>query len=224
MCRIPRVVIPGLPHHVTQRGNYRQSVFETDEDRKIYLSALSAAAELKGARIWAWCLMTNHVHLIVVPERQDSLGATFRLVHGEYARRIHERRGVTGHLWQARFFSCVLDRHHLLEAVRYVELNPVRAGLVRRPEEYQWSSAKAHMEGIQSSLLDPSCPLQETIAEWGQFLMTERTGSEDAMEKIRLATRTGRPAAGSEFVKEIETLTGLVLHQQRPGPKSCCNV
>ena len=135
------------PLHVTQRGNYRQSVFENDDDRRQYLVWLKEYKAKHGLRIWAWCLMDNHVHLVCVPGGPRSLCEALRHTHMRYAGYMNRQRGVQGHFWQGRFYSCVLDDEHLWAAVRYVERNPVRNGLAARAEEYPWSSAGARVSG-----------------------------------------------------------------------------
>lgn len=214
MPRIARAVAPGLPHHVTQRGNFGHAVFDDDEDRDRYLEWLAEYSDRYGTRIWAYCLMTNHVHFIVVPETEDSLARTFSQVHRRYARDANRRRGRVGHLWQERFYSCALDDAHLYAAVRYVERNPVRAGLVRRAETYPWSSARAHAAGTADPLLSVGCPLVETIADWADYL----AGSDDDgwMREFRRSTRTGRPVGSASFVSLIEARLDRTL---RAGPR-----
>lgn len=149
MPRIGRIVVPDLAHHVTQRGNYQQNVFEKETDYKQYCHWMSKYAELYGLDILAFCLMTNHVHFIVVPQQEDSLARAFSTVHMRYAQYMNKKREVRGHLWQGRFYSCILDEAHLYCAIRYVERNPVRAKMVRDPWDYFWSSAQWHV-GIVS--------------------------------------------------------------------------
>ncbi|MBI4874775.1 MAG: transposase [Acidobacteria bacterium] len=144
MARVARVVVPGCMHHVTQRGNHRQAVFFGDADRRVYLSTLWDSAARHGLEVIGHCLMSNHVHLLVVPQKEDSLAKTLARVSNAYARWQHVRQQQTGHLWQDRYYSCALDQAAAWEALRYVELNPVRAGLVRRAWEWEWSSARAH--------------------------------------------------------------------------------
>jgi len=136
--------VPGYPHHVTQRGNRRADVFETEDDRHAYLRFLKKYGQRHGLDIWAYCLMTNHIHLVAVPEREESLARALRDAHTVYAMRVNTRTQQSGHVWQGRFYSCVLDEWHLWAAVRYVERNPVRAGMVDRAEDHPWSSARAH--------------------------------------------------------------------------------
>jgi len=133
MPRIARAVAVGLPHHVTQRGNYGQDVFLCDADREAYLAWLADYAGRFGVKILAWCLMTNHVHFVAVPRREDSLARTFNATHMRHAHRMNRKSGLTGHLWQGRFFSCALGGRHLMTCARYIEQNPVRAGLAAEP-------------------------------------------------------------------------------------------
>lgn len=217
MARSARVVVPDMPHHVTQRGNYQQVVFDDDEDRAAYLRILRQSASLFGVRIWAWCLMNNHVHLVAVPADRTALALTFGRTHAAFALHVHQHRGLMGHLWQARFHSCVLDDDHLRAAMRYVELNPVRAGLVRNAEDYPWSSARAHLLGQTSSLLDSGCPVDDPPEEWREFL-AEGVAPE-MLTALRTATRTGRPAATPFELELLEMRTGRILRHMRRGPK-----
>ena len=145
MPRRPRVVIPGVPHHVTQRGNDRQQVFFSTANRSLYLSLLARHSARYGAKILGYCLMNNHVHLIAVPECEDSLAKTLARTHSEYARSVNHTQERTGHLWLNRFFSCPMGPTHLQRAMLYVDMNPVRAGLVTTPWDWLWSSARAHV-------------------------------------------------------------------------------
>src|ERR1035438_9629206 len=144
MARIARAVVVDVPHHVTQRGNGRQDVFFDDRDRQLYLDAFFDYAARYSLRVWGYCLMSNHVHFMVVPEREQSLARVFGRTHADYARYANLVRRSCGHLWQARFYSCALEARYAWHALAYVERNPVRAGLVKAPEEYQWSTAAAH--------------------------------------------------------------------------------
>ena len=153
MPRIARVVVPGYPHHVTQRGNRRQQTFFCDEDYGAYLELMAEWCQRYGVEIWAYCLMPNHAHLIAVPDSQDGLRRAIGEAHRRYTRRVNFREKWRGHLWQGRFASFVLDDYHLFAATRYVERNPVRAGLVDRPEDYHWSSAAAHLAGQDDRLV-----------------------------------------------------------------------
>ena len=175
MPRIARVVVPGLPHHITQRGNRRADVFFDDDDRRRYLFLLGQYAERHGLAIWAYCLMTNHVHVVAVPSGEASLGNTFRDTHQAYAAWLNRKMRESGHLWQGRYFSCVLDDPHTWACVRYVERNPVRAGLVARAEDWAWSSAAAHCGRRDDPLLSPA-DMPWPVPDWSAYLADEEDG------------------------------------------------
>ena len=217
MPRLARVVVPGLPHHITQRGNRRADVFFEPEDRTAYLSMLHHYAGRHGLHIWAYCLMTNHVHLVAVPRWAESMARTLRDAHQTYAVYLNRKMGESGHLWQGRFFSCVLDEVHEWAAVRYVEQNPVRAGMVERAEEYEWSSAAAHCGLRGEALLARDFPPPGEIADWSAWL-AETSAAE--VEAVRSRTRIGRPCGPVGFVERLEALTGRVLRPRKRGPKA----
>jgi REP-associated tyrosine transposase len=150
---LARIVAPGLAHHITQRGNRRQQTFFGDEDYQTYLELMAQWCGAHQFEIWAYCLMSNHVHLIAVPQTADGRNRAIGEAHRRYTRMINFREGWRGHLWQRRFSSCVLDEPYLLTASRYVELNPLRAGLVEAPGRYRWSSAAAHVRGKDDTLV-----------------------------------------------------------------------
>src|ERR1051325_9749942 len=152
MARLARVVATGLPHHVTHRGNRRQRVFFDDDDYEVYRALLAEGCRAAGVAVWAYCLMPNHVHLILVPSDQDGLRAALGETHRRYTRHVNLREGWRGYLWQGRFASFPMDEAHLLAGARYVELNPVRARLVRRARDWRWSSARAHLTGRDDGL------------------------------------------------------------------------
>jgi len=214
MARIARVVLPGIPHHVTQRGNRRQRVFFGDEDYREYLGYLSAGCRAAGTACWAYCLMPNHVHLVLVPETESGLRGALAEAHRNYARMVNFRYDWRGHLWQERFHSFPMDENHLLAAVRYVELNPVRAGMVHAADEWPWSSARAHLHQQPDSLLERS-PLVDSITDWQAYL--QNSSSEAALERLRRHTRTGRPLGDDNFLDCAELATGRELRPGRPG-------
>ena len=144
MPRIAGVIFPGVPHHVTQRGNRKGQVFFNDEDRWAYLDLLRDYAERHTLEVLAYCLMTNHVHLVVLPRTADALPQALKPLHMRHAQRINRVHGWNGHLWQGRYFSSPLDEDYVWAAIRYVELNPVRSRMTERAENYPWSSAAAH--------------------------------------------------------------------------------
>lgn len=216
MSRVARIVVPGLAHHVTQRGNRRGDVFECDDDRHAYLRFLKQYADKHGLAVWAYCLMTNHVHLVVVPEREDSLAKALRDAHTVYAMRFNTRTRLSGHVWQGRFYSCPLDESHLWAAVRYVECNPVRAGLVARAEEYAWSSAAAHCGLRTDGVLSKDFPPPGVMSDWADWLKAE---DETDVTRLRMCTRVGRPCGNATFIARLESLLGRVLGPKPRGRK-----
>jgi len=216
MARIARAVAVGIPHHVAQRGNRRQSTFFCDGDYQIYLSLMAEWCSRHGVEIWAYCLMPNHVHLIAVPPAEDSLRRAIGEAHRRYTRAINFREGWRGHLWQGRFSSYAMEERYLLAAARYVEMNPVRAGLVQRPEEYGWSSAAAHMAG-RDDVLVKVAPLQQLVGDWGAFL--SEAVNEEGIMLFKRHERTGRPLGSQGFVVGLEKSLGRRLLKQVPGPK-----
>ncbi len=216
MGQVARVVVPGYPHHITQRGNRRQQTFFCQEDYRAYIDLMSEWCSKHGVDIWAYCLMPNHVHLIGVPQSIEGLARAIGEAHHRYTRRVNFREGWRGHLWQGRFASYVLDEAHLIAATRYVELNPVRARLVRVPGEYPWSSAAAHIAGQNDDLVKVA-PLLGMVEDWSAFLAGE-TATEH-VELLRLHERTGRPLGSDEFIGHLEKTIGRRLRRKRPGPK-----
>ncbi len=215
MPRQARVVIPGLPHHITQRGNNRQDMFFVGEDRVTYLSLLREQCQKHGVQVLGYCLMTNHIHLIAVPARQDSLNLAIGRTHFIYTQRINQLHGRTGHLWQGRFHSCPMDDAYTVNAMRYIERNPVRAKLTRTPWTYRWSSAAAH-----TGAPDPAQLLD--VKAWSALVpglnwkeMLTHAEDKDTRSALRLNTQTGRPLGTDSFLSKIERTLGRRL---RPLP------
>jgi putative transposase len=216
MARLPRVVVPGLPHHVTQRGNRRQQTFFGDDDYAEYRRLLSLSCRACETRVLAYCFMPNHVHLILVPATEFGLREALGEAHRRYTRMINVRQGWRGHLWQERFHSFVMDERHLIAAARYVELNPVRARLCQRPEDWAWSSACAHLAGTDDAFVQVG-PLLDLISDWRRFLGEPE--DKDTVEALYAHARTGRPLGGEDFVEALEQRLGRALKRQKPGPK-----
>ena len=169
MARIARIVVPGLPHHVTQRGNRRGQVFFEEADYALYLDMLAESAARAQCEVWAYCLKPNHVHIILVPSEADGLRRTFAELHRRYAGYVNARARTTGHLWQGRYGSVVMDEAHLFHAIRYVTLNPVRAGLVKRAEDWAWSSARAHLAGDDNGVVKLA-PVLKRVGDFAHYL------------------------------------------------------
>ena len=220
MARLARVVVPECWHHVTQRGNRQQTVFFSNADRRFYLNRLQHYSTLFGLRIAGYCLMNNHVHLVLIPKTTTSLARAVGRTHNDYARWLNFKRGENGHVWQNRFYSCPLDEAHRWFALRYVEMNPVNANLVHRPQDWPWSSAFAHNTGTDpSGLVD--------LSEWSQRWSPDRwnetleLGIEGAAwaERLREATRTGRPFGEDGFLEQVEANLKRAVKPQKRGRK-----
>jgi putative transposase len=217
MARIARVVVPDVPHHITQRGNRRQRTFFIESDYEAYKALLARACADSGAKILAYCLMPNHVHLVAVPTTPADLRRTIGEAHERYTRRINFREGWRGHLWQGRFGSFPMDPPHLHACVRYIERNPVRAHLVAQPEDWPHSSARPHLNG-QDDFLVSVQPLLRVIGDWRTFLADPTS---DALQPaFGYHERTGRPMGTREFIEQIETETERRLHKLPPGRKA----
>lgn len=216
MARTARAVVPGFPHHVTQRGVRSMDVFFGDADRLEYLRLMAAFGGGAGLRFVSWCLMSNHVHLIVVPERADSLPRGIGEAHRRYTRLVNFAQGVRGHLFQARFFSCALDERHAVAAVRYVERNPVRAGLVDEAWEWPWSSAAYHVGAADKDPLLEDREWFGLAADWRGLLSVEVAEAAG----LRRHVRTGRPLGSARFVAEAERVLGRRLRPRKPGRPS----
>lgn len=217
MARLARLVVPGLPHHVTQRGNRRGQTFFEKGDYALYLDLLADSAKRARAEVWAYCLMPNHVHVILVPSDDDGLRRTFAELHRRYTGFVNARARTTGHLWQGRFGSVVMDETHLMNAVRYVTLNPVRAGLVKRARGWAWSSARAHLAGEDDAVVTVK-PVLDRIGDFAAFL-AEPFDEDTAYAALRRAESTGRPTGDRDWLRALEQRTGRTLAPQKRGPK-----
>jgi putative transposase len=216
MARLARVVAVGAPHHVTQRGNRRQQTFFNDGDYAAYKALIADSCRAAGVGVWAYCLMPNHVHLILTPSDPDGLRAALGEAHRRYSSRVNRREGWTGYLWQGRFASVAMDEPHLMACARYVEMNPVRARLVERAADWPWSSAAAHLAGRGDGLVD-AAPLLERAADWRGLLDSALPQAD--YDAIRRGERTGRPLGGEVFVKALEASLGRSLQPGKRGPK-----
>lgn len=217
MPRFPRFVLPGFPHHVTHRGNNRQRVFFSDRDYQNYLDSLFRLAQDRKVRLLAYCLMPNHIHAICVPSHRDSLTRLFRELHSQFARSSNRARQCCGHLWQERFYSCVMDHQHNYQAMAYIEKNPVRAGLTTQAGDWQWSSARVHLGEIRP-------PGTMDLDEWNEFyqpdqwrVVLEKSIHQEAwIRRFRYSSLRGYPLANEQFVEKLEQLSGKTL---RPGKR-----
>lgn len=211
-----RIVVPGWAHHVTQRGNHRDVVFLRDHDREVYLDLWSKYSRLACADLVGYSLMGNHVHLVPIPEFETSLAKAVGRTNNDFSRWQNVQCNRTGHLWQARFYSCPVDLVSLWDVMAYVELNPVRAGLVERPEDWVWSSARAHASGRDETGLLNMGLWEEcfTPVSWAEFLRQKQQDKE-LKQRIRTATQTGRPLASEEAVRRLEASFGRRLRSGR---------
>jgi putative transposase len=216
MARLARVVAAGVPHLVTQRGNRGQKVFFSEADYELYKELLAEGCRMAHTAVWAYCLLPDRVHLLMLPHDQDGLRAALGESHRRYTREINGRKGWRGFLWQGRFSSFPMDESHLLGCARFVELSPVRSKLVARPRAWQWSSARAHLTGHDDGLVRVR-PLLDRMDDWKDFLAE---GLQDGdLENIRAHASTGRPLGSPAFVRRLEQRLGRTLARQKPGPK-----
>lgn len=188
MARLPRVVIPGIPHHVTQRGNGRQRTFFEDADYALYLDLLADAAGRARTSVWAYCLMPNHVHIVLTPSDEDGLRSTLCDLHRRYTGYVNARRRTTGHLWQGRFGSVAMDEPHFVTALRYIALNPVRAGLVKHADDWPWSSTRALLAGRDDRVVSVA-PALERVGDFAAFLGEDFDEALTPRRKCRPASR-----------------------------------
>ncbi len=217
VARISRAVVPGFPHHITQRGNRRQQTFFSDDDYEAYIDLMHQWCTHYNVDIWGYCLMPNHVHLIAVPEHEQSLALAIGEAHRRYTRLVNFREGWRGHLWQGRFASYVMGEPYLLTCIRYVETNPVRAALVATPTQWRWSSAHAHASHQSDRLVNVNPLLNLVDSSWDDFLRAETSLEEG--DTLRRHERTGRPLGDPAFVDIMEKELGRLLRPSKVGRK-----
>jgi len=215
MARLARVVIPGIAHHVTQRGNGRARTFFSNADYVLYRDLLAEQCRRADVEVWAWCLMPNHVHLVLVPSDSDGLRRALAAVHRRYAGVIHARRRRSGHFWQGRFGAVAMDEDHLAAAMRYVSLNPVRARLVARAQDWRWSSTRAHLTGKDDGIT-ARAPIRERFPDFADLIVS---ADAEAFTHLRAAESIGRPLGDDQFLAKIERATKRRLKPRRRGPK-----
>jgi putative transposase len=218
MARIARLVVPGIPHHVTQRGNRRQVVFFGDGDYALYLDLLAVRLRKAAVEMWAYCLMPNHVHLILCPSAPQGLGQALGETHRRYSGYINARLRVTGHLFQSRFGSVAMDEEHLMAAARYVSLNPVRARLVKAPGDWRWSSVRAHLKGEDDGYVTVAPLLERCGGRFAELIAEAPPAAHVAA--LRAAETIGRPLGTPAFLDEAARRTGRDVRRRKPGPKS----
>jgi putative transposase len=215
--RLARVIAVGVPHHVTQRGNGRRLLLNCDADRRIYFDLLQQNLRLHEVLLIGYCLMSSHVHLIVVPGDVEGLALSMKHTHGRYASYWNVVHNSSGHAWQGRYYSCPLDRQHLWKALRYTELNPVRARLVSEATSWAWSSAATHcaVDPGETLLSTELWQAHWTSTTWRDYLAAGETETE--LASIRECTHTGRPLGTLEFVHALEEAMERRLIPQKGG-------
>ena len=218
MPRLARIVFAGVPHHVTQRGNRREEVFFTEDDRHQYLEWLADYCQHYKVEVLAYCLMTNHIHLVVVPLTEASLQQALKPLHMRYAQQLNRQRGWTGHVWQGRYFSSPLDEAYTWAAIGYVERNPVRAKLVRKAERYPWSSAAGHCGLRSDGVITAKSYWQKqfvAIGDWSSWLAEGE--DPEQRETLRRHIEKGLPCGKASFIRKLERLAGRSLEFRAQG-------
>jgi len=217
MPRVGRVIIPKIAHHIVQRGNNRQNVLENENDFTSYCYWINKYSLKYNVSILAYCLMSNHVHFVIIPEDKAGLSKFFQTVHMRYAQYINEKRQTSGHIWQGRFFSCVLDDAHLFQAIRYVEQNPVRANMVKYPWEYEWSSARCHVNipGSKHIRIEEIEIIDKD--HWRDYILNREKSSD---EELRKTTNKGKAFACDDFIKYWERNMNCTLRDLKRGRKN----
>ncbi|HEY3778152.1 MAG TPA: transposase [Rhizomicrobium sp.] len=216
MARLARVVAAGSPHLVTQRGNRGQNVFFSDGDYRLYLTLLAEGCRRARTAVWAYALLPDRVHLILIPRDEDGLRAALGEAHRRYTRAINSREGWRGFLWQGRFASFPMDAAYVAACARYVELSPVFAGLARRARDWRWSSARAHLAARDDDLVRAT-PLPGRVKDWRAFLA--EGASDEERKAVQAHESTGRPLGSPAFVARLEKKLDRTLARQKPGPK-----
>ena len=216
MSRFARIVVPGCPHHVTARGNRREPIFFEDGDQDIYCDILSEQMRKASVAVWSYCLMPNHVHLILCPENEDGLGLALGAAHRRWANFVNARGRWRGHLFDGRFASVAMDEAHLMAAVRYVAMNPVRARLVAKAADWRWSSVGAHLAGVDDGLVTVA-PVLDRVDSFAALV--EGEAESPAFAAIRAAETTDRPLGAADFVTNLERLLGRPIARRAPGRK-----
>jgi putative transposase len=215
MARIKRIIIPNTPHHITQRGVRSMNIFYKHEDYLYYKELLQTQCKEHNVQIVSYCLMTNHVHIIAIPKYKESLAKAIGETHRLYTRKINFQQKVKGHLFQERFFSTPLDDEHLLNAIKYVEQNPVKAFMVKYPWDYKYTSCLYRLQLVKEDSLLSSHTIIDNIINYKEFLQEENLCEEIIEEK----TRTGKPCGNEDFYDKIKSITGIDYKRKKSGPK-----
>ncbi len=201
-----RITVPGLPHHVIQRGLQGRQTFLSENDYAVYLEIMAQSCHRHGVEIWTYCLMPDHVHLISIPREKNSLSNCLRSAHSRYASYINRRTGSNGQFWQGRYASHPLDEHYLIACARYIEINPVKREYVDQPEDWLWSSARAHVTGSDDSLVLVKPLLDLVDGRWQDFLAETRPAEE--ADVFYRHEKSGRPLGSDDFLTMLEKRQG----------------
>ena len=217
MPRKSRIIVPGLPHHVTQRGNRKTETFREDQDRTFFLCLLRDYSQQYDVKVDSYCLMDNHFHLISRPPSKLDHCRMMHDLNGHYAGYFNARYEMTGHLWQARYYSCPMDEDHCWNTLRYVIQNPVRARLVDDPSKYRWSSAAYHLGISKDRLVSGAFSPGRLTSEDKEWLRTPLEAEE--LDRIRSATAKGIPYGSPAFIQGLEQALGVELRSRQRGRK-----
>jgi len=217
MARLSRIVVPDAPHHVTQRGNRRQKLSSAPDDYALYRDLLAERCRANGVVCWAYCLMPNHVHLILAPATGEGLSRAVGEAHRRYAAFVNARARVTGHLFQGRFGCVAMDEAHTLTALRYLAFNPVRARLCATPGDWEWSSVRAHLARRNDALASVR-PVLSIAPRFADLLALSRS-EQDALAAFESLGGNGRPLGDEAFIAMAERRLGRTLRKAKPGPK-----
>ncbi|MFH1515501.1 MAG: transposase [bacterium] len=215
MPRQVRRTIPNVPYHMTQRGNNGRDVFFSNDDRKRYLKWMIHYSSRYEFDIIAYCLMTTHVHFVGIPRKTNSIAMTVQVVHMIHTQAINKESNLKGHLWHSPYYSSPMDDKHMWLAIRYVEQNPVRAGIVHHPTKYKWSSARAHCGLSDDPVLAPGVDLPGVFDGWSEIL--KEIPDVEAIESIKNCTLRGLPCGENGFVKRISSRMGLKTNKRKRG-------
>ncbi len=222
MPRIGRTVVPHYPHHIVQRGHNRQVVFAADRDFHYYLDTLAEFKEVYQVKVYAFCLMTNHVHLLLSPQDHDGIGKLMKRLAGRQTRYRNKLEGRSGTLWESRYKSSVVDAdEYLLACKRYIELNPVRAAMVTHPQDYAWSSVHHRIDPGCFPWLD-SAPGMGHVDSDCYMNFLESAIADDEWQLIHESVQRCQLTGGSRFIDEIERITGLRVEHRKPGRPTRC--
>ncbi|MEW6536710.1 MAG: transposase [Candidatus Auribacterota bacterium] len=216
MARIPRIIIPDYPHHIVQRGNNRQAIFEDDQDRQEYLALVQRYKQDTECKVLSYCLMDNHVHLLIIPLKAESLSKFMQKVALKYTQYANDKYKRSGRLWECRFFSSPVETDtYLLAVCRYIERNAVRAGVVGQPEHYEWGSAKYRVSGKNPEFLDDIFPEYANREEYLEFLKLPPNSGQ--YEMISRSTSRGYPIGSMRFYEKVMKLTKRDLTKRPVG-------